>query len=95
MPIIQKPTKIDLIDHMLWLSRGIERKVRGRKLRAIDEVRDDGIYCGWKDVLGNIIFFTDYSRLKVSYNLAEIEAQFGKEMKDKIITPSGRKSIFE
>lgn len=96
MPVItQKPTKIDLIDHMIWFARGIERKVRGRKLRSIDEVRDDGVYVGWKDVLGNTIFYVAYKTLTKPYNLAEIEAQFGKEMKDKVLTPMGRKAIFE
>ena len=95
MPVLQKPTKIDLVDHLLWLSRGLERKVRGRKLRSVDEVRDDGVYIGWKDILGNIIFFINISKLNAPYNRAEIETKFGKDMLDKILIPSGRKSIFE
>ena len=95
MPVLQKPTKIDLVDHLLWLSRGLERKVRGRKLRSIDEVRDEGVYVGWKDILGNIIFFISILKLNTPFNQAEIEAKFGKEMRNKILTPSGRKSIFE
>lgn len=96
MPVIlNKPTKIDLIDHMLWLTRGLERKIRGRRLRSVDEVRDDGVFVGWKDTLGNIIFFIAFNKLKKEYALAEIEAQFGKDMRDKLLTYAGRKSIFE
>jgi hypothetical protein len=96
MPVIlNKPTKIDLEDHMLWLSRGLERKVRGRKLKSTEEIRDDGVYVGWKDVLGNIIFFIAFAKLKQMYALAEVEAKFGKDMRDKLLTYAGRKSIFE
>lgn len=93
MPVVQQQTVIVLSDVLLWFSRGLERKVRGRKLKCVDVMENNRMCCGWRD--GNYIFAVEQAALTPGYNIAEISAQFGEEMSIKVQTINGRREIFE